>query len=566
MYAASGMAAAINGFFQGRDEETRRQNEAEDRKYQQGQRQFQAEQQTRQREQWGREDQLRQDLANIPSTATKTVKADPNLPQVDDNGEQSAAALPVTKEVAVPQDVQLRQAAEAYRKAGNFGEYLKAVGEADKLQLQRSSNLVAQLEATASGKTALQVAQDAQRIFDEDPFPHRIKAVRPGANGAVEVEIEYPDRGTTNTQTFATGADVTNALKAIYNPQGWQALQAERQKAIIKNQEELLKPRVLRPGEVFTAYDPVKREMVKLAEGNIPAGHEVMTDANGNTILRKIPAGAGGGGGGAATPSAGGKGKAPADLKTEVLDAIGDYAKTGGDKIPTLALAQANENAEMLATQNPNIPGRLIARAALEVALDPAKLRPAINPMTGKVDMVFQDDLQGNIAFHRGIADAIRIDRLPLDRLGATPEQVEHFKVDAEAAHAFRVSKMKEMTSSMLRMMSPQESERLRAAANDPRERAKLHAEITAQADQVIAQKVASNPEREAEIRQAVDAARQQRLQVLSNNLDLIFNYGPKPKPAVERTGEKVVGGLKAAASAASKYSPPVLDPLGISR
>lgn len=170
------------------------------------------------------------------------------------------------------------------------------------------------------------------------------------------------------------------------------AKQAEaRANARAKVQEEIYKPRVLKPGEKFGALDPTDGKWKEFAEGGIPAGYEVMTDPQGNTILRKIDGGRGAGTG------AGDKPKDPLGEATKAVEFVIDKSAAKGALEPQ-QVARANTIGRQLVAsataEGRGLDPSVAAELAINVATGKATPTTAFNPRTGTVDSVV--DYQGN--------------------------------------------------------------------------------------------------------------------------------------------------------------------------
>lgn len=171
------------------------------------------------------------------------------------------------------------------------------------------------------------------------------------------------------------------------------AKQAEaRANARAKVQEEIYKPRVLKPGERFGALDPTDNKWKEFAEGNIPAGYEVMTDPQGNTVLRKID-----GGGRGAGAGAGDKPKDPLGEATKAVEFAIDKSTAKGALEPQ-QVARANTIGRQLVAsataEGRGLDPSVAAELAINVATGKATPTTAFNPRTGTVDSVV--DYQGN--------------------------------------------------------------------------------------------------------------------------------------------------------------------------
>jgi hypothetical protein len=171
--------------------------------------------------------------------------------------------------------------------------------------------------------------------------------------------------------------------------------QAEtRANARARVQEELYKPRVLKPGEVFGALDPTDGKWKEFAAGNLPAGYEAMTDGQGNTVLRRID----GGGRGAGTGA--GAGDKPKDALAEATKAvefaIDKSAARGALEAPVVARANTlgRQLVAQAASENRSLDPSVAAEIAINTATGALKPANAFNPRTGTIDSVVE--YQGN--------------------------------------------------------------------------------------------------------------------------------------------------------------------------
>jgi hypothetical protein len=521
-FSFAGMASAVDGFYRGRDDETARQNAQEDREYARGQRAYQAGQQARTVQEQQRADQLRGELTNNPTEVSTDLNAGKNLPQVDDDGNPSAASLPAVKTEAVPMDVQFRRDAAAYRKAGDRENWLKSHQAADKFAWDRSAKKFQELAASSTNMTPAQIAQSAADLFNNDALPGEVKNIKDLGAGGVAVDIVSRETGGSVSLTFKTPAEILQALHSRYSPATFAQIQAQRQASANKVQEEAMKPQRVSPGQAVVVNGKVVYQAPQ------PAGTEyVGDDAQGNPVYRKIATGG-------AAGSGKGKGAAPGNPADVAFEALQEVAKLKTAEVTEEQYLAAKDHAARIVQQNPEVPPVMAARVAFAVAKDPTKLQPAINPKTGMIDMIYKDGVNGSIAFQRGVADAISTNGIPREQLV-------------------------QMTASLLKSLPALERETMVKASNNSAARGMLESSISAQAEKVIAEKVAgATPEQATQVRKNVEAALAQRLQAIGKQLDLVHNYGPKPKSDTAPPNRLYSrGGLAAAA----EYVPPAGSP-----
>lgn len=526
-FNVGGMAAAYNGFRQGGDEELARQRLEVDKKYQDSQRAYQATQQARTIDDQKRADALRADLSAIP--AETTVNANAGKPLLDNEGTPAASGLPVNKTTQIPEDVQLRQAAAAYRKQGDFTKALEMHSKADQIGITRSAQKFQELNAASSGMSALQLAQEAAKIFNDDPVPGGISNVRDDGNGGVIMTVENKLTGQTTDKQFANAQALREHLMAYKAPAVYAQLQQLRQASAIKREEKADEPQKLSPGQILVQNGRT------IASAPPPAGYEyVGPDANGDPMYRKMAPGAGAGAG------AGGKAGKGGDPIAEARTILKDIAEKSEDKLTTDQRAEAEMQVARLVTQNPNTPPALAARAALAVAKDPKKLQPGINPDTGKVDMIYDDGPNGKITFNRNVADAVN--------------HLE-FGIPKET--------MVSLTKRFLDNEKPKERAAKQAAAFSPEARRDLEQSLRQQAERAINEKIANaTPEQATQLRQAIQAKLDQTLNMLSGQLDLIYNHDPEARKLAGNPPPRTIG-RTGGLGAAAKYTPPPDSPAG---
>jgi hypothetical protein len=348
-----GMAAAYNGFNQGRDDETARQRSQEDRDYQATQRTHVQAQQTRQKDEWAVDDQARADIAAI----------DPNSPQ----------------------DVQFRKAAVVARNKGDIKSALDLHDRADKFAIDRSEKKVATILAGAQGKTAMQLATEAAQILNDDPIPGGIANVRDDGNGGVLMDVTDHITGTTTQKGFANAQATADWLQAYKAPAVYASLQkmkeAARAKAQEKINEERAKGHVLPAGAQFVPGVGDPRATVTNTTDRIQIG----TDNDGNPILVKPGAGAGG------------KGTKGSDPVKAAQDAFEFVATKGDAKLTPPQLAEGARLTQQIVRESEGkVPPELAAEVALAVSMDPTKAKPSIDVKTGKVVTAFQHPSQGD--------------------------------------------------------------------------------------------------------------------------------------------------------------------------
>jgi hypothetical protein len=263
--------------------------------------------------------------------------------------------------------------------------------------------------------------------------------------------------------------------------------------AAAKIREELYKPYTLKPGEKREVVDPGTGKTVTLSEGNIPAGYEVMTDPNGNTILRKID-GAGGRGTGT------GAGKAPKediDTATTILkDALG---KTDGTPEGAQRYTRAVSYLDGIYASNAGISPRTAAGIAADASANPAAIKMQLGA-DGRVSKVYSNpDFEGGRQFN----------------LAPNSASV------AEMEKSVGADGMKSAVTGMMSNMLAVVPEEQRAATQQ----------------QLV--QVAGNPQaRQAYLAAAKEAGKD--VDTLSRQLDLISKYGMPTPPKTNKGGPTI--------------------------
>ena len=404
-----GLAGAYTAIDRGMQVAKERERADEDRAYLQEQRGLLRQQQQREREAQDRAETLRKDLAAIPTTEQVDLnKLNPETSKitVDDDGNPSATQLPVMVDRKRTTDSQLRDASAAFRKSGDLGRALELNAAADKEMFNRAARSFAQLRAGSANMTAGQIARQAKSIFDNDPFPMEVAAIREGQDGAISIDVRNRDTGQTATWNAKNKDELLSGIEAHYSPDNFVALDQARRKAAIdlqaKRDEELFKPRILKPGETLNVFDPRTGRYIQAAKGDIPAGYEVVEDAAGNASLRRV-----------ASPRSGAS--TTNDPEKNVSDALDFIVKSSQFK--ETATPQQAARAQTLARQfarQDRVEPAIAAEAAMSAALNPERIRPTFNPRTGRIsDAIeyqggnFEIEDRGTVAAPRGVTPEV---------------------------------------------------------------------------------------------------------------------------------------------------------------
>jgi hypothetical protein len=521
---AGGLRAA-NSFMQGQDEATARNRAEEDRTYQQGQRAYQAGQQARTVAEQQRADTLRSDLSNIKSE-TSTDLRDPNAPQVDDDGNPSAAALPAVKVDKLLPDQQLRQAAAAYSKAGDFANAIKHHQEADKIGWERSTKLFQEVNAAAAAPSvsALDVANQIAKIFSNDPFSGKVTNVRDAGNGGVTIDASNRETGAVSSKTFANKAELLESMHSYYSPASYAALQAKRQEALIKRNdkiaEEQAKGHVLSSGGQFVPgvgdpRKPVINDTGYINIGTAEAPNWVKPNSKG--------------------------GKTDSPMK-EVIEATKTILTDSSTKLEPAQTARVQTVAQQIFTEGRvdpatgrrvAIPAALAAQVALDVTLDPSKEEPSVDPKTGKTLTVYNHPQQGQFVISHAPPKDLK------------PEQMK-----------LQVQKMLDWTGQQ-GPTGPALRSEMERAAFDPKVRASMFDKMDAEYDTQVQAQIASNPQQAPQLLAGAALVKQARRDSVTAKLGLIKQYSKAPALERQKTDLTQNGGIAAAANYRPKPGTP---------
>lgn len=368
-----GLAAAYEGYKRRDQELEDRAGREEDRAYLRTQREYQGMQQQRQKDQWSREDERAAGDAAAPTTRQVTTDYMASAPvKMDEEGNQMPAATR-TDTYAIPKEEQIRAMADRAKAARNMEDWAKLTTEADKLEAKRMSTQALDIISGAKGKTAGQIAREAEALWSASTLPVKVGNVRENQDGSVTMDVTDRDAGTVRTKTFRDAADVLENVRAMGDPSGYAALQQERLKAQMKILEERAKGHVVSAGGMFIPGEGDTRKPVVNANGFIQTG----TNDDGTPIL--VRAGAGG-----ATATGTGSGKGPAATKagSEVADKIIDGALKGDEN-----LARAHNIKAQVRQLNPKLSEEQVADIAIDAVRNPNAVKPVFNPDLG----AFQD-------------------------------------------------------------------------------------------------------------------------------------------------------------------------------
>lgn len=388
-----------------KDREAAKKEREEDRAYQRQQREFQAGQQERTIADQARDDQFREGLAGvrtedqISESATGTIYGKDAPVMRDDEGSLMPGAVETkpaqTTSRQRNRDDIMADYAEIARKAGKMDQALKFEEQAAAESMKRGKALFAQWSASTPDTGNLeQAVKQATQIYNGDRLPGQVQGYKMNPDGSATVNIKNTATGQAVPVTFKNVAELKQGLEGYYSPETLDAYRKSLREAAIKRQEELTKPRTLKPGERllmpntaggFTSVAENPTDRVQIGE-----------DADGNPIYGKPSkylrgtgqGGAGGDGDGeGGTGGKGKKGKTPLDIATSsVMDAIKESAESKTLNADQLIGVQATAR-ELVANATRNgqeLDPYVAGKVALTAVLKPESVKPAYNPATGQ--------------------------------------------------------------------------------------------------------------------------------------------------------------------------------------
>lgn len=502
-----GMGVAFQGARAGQNDVLQRERDLEDRDFAMGQRKRGLEAQAR-------EDQLRSDLSTVtPAGADVPVPKNPDVAQIlhddttgPDEDTPAATTLPVTKKRT--QDQELRDISAAYRKAGDIATSLKLNDQADRIAFGRATAQFNSIVAGSDGLSSAELARRIGKIYDADPTSGGIKSIEE-VPGGVRITIHDKNSGATDTREFIGDkgrAQLLDEFRAYYAPDSWNRMQeqmsAARAKAMEKAMEEAAKSHVVANGGAVVRPD--------------------------NTVVRNgAPDDGTGTGSGSGT-----KGKAPKTRLEQASDVLASIAEKSEDKLTTDQRAVAEDYLARLVQENNDLPPAMAARVALKIAKDPKAVQPGVNPRTGKFDGVVVDDITGEqFSMQRDIGDAQH-----------PPASLSREDLAARTA---------DMTTRLDRLL-PGSAAMYTAAAFDPSGAARTKLEVYTK-DQIRKQMAAvpgfaQLPQDRQEA--AIGRAMEIEAGAIQNRLDMILNYGARPRAEVAKKPGGLFGGAGDAALA----------------
>ena len=365
---------------------------AQERDYMNQQREFQKTQQKRLMDEQRREDELRTGMQGVPTTesvqVTDTSAPLTEQPVADDQMGPNPAAPQPTKSVTRQRnkDEVLADYAAMARKAGKMDLAMKFEDQADLASHQRAAATFQQWSSSIPDNASLfDVANQAKDIYNSDRLPGKVSGIAQNADGSVTVQMYNRATGQTIPRQFTSVEQLKQGMEGYFSPETYNQYIKSKRDAALKAQEKLFEPYTLKPGEKRQVYNPATGKVSTIGEGAIPAGFELLTDPNGNTILRKID----GGGRGAGT-GAGGKGpKEDIDSATSILkDSLG---KSDGSPEGAQRYSRAVSYLDGIYASNSNISPRTAAAIAADASADPSKITMQIDNRTGLVSKVYRN-------------------------------------------------------------------------------------------------------------------------------------------------------------------------------
>jgi hypothetical protein len=353
-----------------RDEQLKEQLETsrQNRQAMVDQNEYLKEQRERNRKQQGRDDQLTEDLANIPTP-----------------GQQKGVATDLGPDLKTQTQIDYaREQGAAYQRAGKSkeaSELFRWANEAD--SKNAAQNWVQNLYSLPRNASLEEVVRVAGAGVDGDSSPVGVdhKNMRKNDDGSVTVRLYNKLTGASQERTFGSVGDLKEALTWHYAPDYARSLYEKRQAAQDKIDAERAKGVVVPAGATFVPGVGDSRgqytnnnRLVWNGEYN-PDGTPQMVD----------PRSAGGS---ASAVGAGKGGKIQDPLKA--ADDAWEFSSTKGEvKLQPNQLATGLRMTRAMAGDG--VDPTLAAEVAMEVATDPTKARLELNTDTGTVDLIYRN-------------------------------------------------------------------------------------------------------------------------------------------------------------------------------
>lgn len=501
-----GLAQGYLGYRQGEQDALNRQRSEEDREYLRRQRaeldrqqEYAAGQRARALREQERSDRLRDTLGRIKTT--KTVTAPTGASDLDGN--------PITesRDVQRPQGEIYRDAANAYRDAGDMGKYLELSKQADLLGFEQASRDFGRLQSGSGSMSLGDVANGIAQIFNSDPTNGEVTEIVP-IQGGVRMTVRNRDTGATSTREFTGPAAKTKLLSSfqpVYDPAGYKARIEEESKV---------------------AFELLKKAGVTSVPGGYVSTNQKLESTFYPTTGVGLSSGGSSGGRGGVRDAGGKEPLTPFDSARAYLST---YAEKGEDKLTGAQRARAESLLPDIVSSNPGLHPSKAAAAAYTAAVDPTKMR---------IQLWSDGTFRGVIDTSDGGPIVVRSSVSP-DAAQLPPEEMTR-NVEAMIAQSG----------------ASEYQQALRAAAFDPSARQQLIDRTIAAGRQVVEEAIQQAPARADEIRANGEARVSQDLATLNRRLALISTYTKPPRSGAPQESDisrlkQIVrpGGLGQAAS-----------------
>ena len=375
--------------------------QAEDREAQLKQRQFEEGQRQRKLDEQRRADELRAADASVQTTedvevpGTKTIYGKEAPVVRDDDGNLMPGAVDTPATTVKRQrswDAIYRDYAANRQKAGDTAGALEFTDKANKVSAQRAANAFLQVQADASSKTPMQLAQEIGKIFDSDPMNGGTKSIEELPDGGVRMTLFNKDTGQTSTREFK-GPKAREELLAAFTPY----FRPDSYAKLLDKQSEIAAEIAKDP------YKQVAGGYIDKRNGKFTAtmvGQDVIGyNADGSPIYGSRGQGTGSGSSGSGSKKGA---KTPVDDAMEILkDSMG--GKGDGSPEGAARYTRAQSYLDGIFTTNPNVSPRTAAAIAADASADPSKITLQLDNRTGQVSKVYANpDFEGGRQFNLG--------------------------------------------------------------------------------------------------------------------------------------------------------------------
>lgn len=315
------------------------------------------EQRERNRKQQGRDDQLTEDLANIPTP-----------------GQQKGVATDLGPDLKTQTQIDYaREQGAAYQRAGKSkeaSELFRWANEAD--SKNAAQTWVQNLYSLPRNASLEEVVRVAGAGVDSDSSPVGVdhKNMRKNDDGSVTVRLYNKLTGASQERAFGSVGDLKEALTWHYAPDYAKSLYDKRLQA----EQELQKNPVASVPDGY--YDKRTGQFVRTrAAGDQVIGY----NSEGEPIYGK----------GTSAGASSSKGSKPQD-PLKAADDAWEFSSTKGEvKLQPNQLATGLRMTRAMAGEG--VDPTLAAEVAMEVATDPTKARLELNTDTGTVDLIYRN-------------------------------------------------------------------------------------------------------------------------------------------------------------------------------